>query len=267
MPRYDLLALDLDDTLLRKDLTISARSRDAVRRCRAAGVKVTLSSGRMLQSVEPFAAQLGLSVAVVCYNGAMVAELPLRKILAHHPVPAAEAARLIGELRRLGQHINLYVNDQLYVERFTKEADAYCTRNGVNAVVSPLDQLLDTDPTKVLAMGPPDELDRLAPLLAAAFPRLHVTKSRPDYLEFMLAGVDKSMGLADVARHYDVRQERVLAVGDGPNDVEMLRYAGFGVAVGNAPEQVRNAADLIAPSNEEDGVAWVIEQIVLRDDG
>jgi Cof subfamily protein (haloacid dehalogenase superfamily) len=263
MPRYDLLALDLDDTLLRKDLSISPRCLEAVRRCRAAGVRVTLSSGRMLRSVEPFAAKLGLEVAVISYNGALIAELPSRRVMAHHPVPAAEAEQVIDELRRARLHVNVYVDDQLYVEQLTDEARAYCARNGVEPVERPFHELPAARMTKVLAIGPPHELTRLAPIFAASHPGLHVTKSRPEYLEFMPAGINKGLGLADVAGFYGIERQRVAAVGDGPNDVEMLEYAGLGVAVANAPARVRAAADMVAPSNEEDGVAWVIDNVVL----
>lgn len=264
MPDYDLLALDIDDTLLRSDFTISRANRKALQRCREAGVIVTLATGRMLQSVLPFARELEIMGAVVAYNGAMVAEAPSGQVLEHTPVPLGRARLLIDELRACRLHVNVYINDRLFIEKQTPEAIDYCRVSGVTARVAPFSEVLQAEPTKVVAIAPPERLDELQPSLAQTFGDLHVTRSKPHYLEFMLAGVTKGLGLQAAARHHGIPRSRVAAVGDAPNDIEMIAWAGLGVAVGNASQKVQGAARVVAPGNDEDGVAWVVDHFVLR---
>lgn len=264
MPDYDLIALDIDDTLLRSDFTVSPANRDALRRCREAGVAVTLATGRMLQSVLTFARELEIVGAVVAYNGAMVAEAPSGRVLEHTPLPLDRARLLINQLRTCQLHINVYINDQLFIEKQTPEAADYCRVCGVQARVIPFAEILQNAPTKVVAIGAPERLDGLQPSLARSFGDLHVTRSKPHYLEFMKAGVTKGFGLQAAARHHGFPRSRVAAVGDAPNDIEMIGWAGLGVAVGNASKEVKKAARVVAPSNDEDGVAWVVDHFVLR---
>lgn len=266
MPFYQLVAMDLDGTLLTRDIKITPRTQKALQDCADAGVKVVFASGRMLNSIQSFADHAPYLSGVIAYNGALIAEWPSKRIVREMSVPSATARRLVADLKKSGVHINIYINDTLYLEEFSEAARNYCKNTAVEPSFAKFDELLyrgEPNPTKILIIGQPEVLDGMAEEYSAGYPELHVTKSRPHFLEFTAFGVNKGTALKELAKLLGVTRERIVAIGDAPNDLDMINYAGLGVAVGNSFEQVKAEADLIAPSNDEDGVAWVIERHIL----
>lgn len=269
MNKYKLLALDLDDTLLDAGLKIPERSRRAVERAREAGVRVTLATGRMFRSSRPYAEQLGINDYLITYQGALVRHSVTGETLFHRPVPLDLAREVIDLVKsQYGYHINIYLDDFLYVAERTRESELYARHSSVPLeAVGDLDRFLrerNEDPTKVLVVAGEQQLDELITHVRPLFgDRLHITKSKPHFLEFSHPDGHKGHALESIARHYGVNREEIIAVGDSYNDVEMLAYAGLGVAVGNARPEVLKQADYVCPSNEECGVADVVEKFIL----
>lgn len=255
-----MLVCDLDRTLVGEDGALRPRTLSALRRARAAGLRVLVATGRMFRSVRPYLIHAGLRDPVICYQGAVVAE-PGGRFLRHEPIPLELAREAIAVLEEGGFHVNCYVDDQLYVARETPEARRYAEFQHIPIhVVGDLGEWLEEPPTKLVTVGEPEALDRLEERLKPRFRgRLYVAKSLPYFLEFASPAVTKGSGLAFVAEHLGFGPADTVAFGDGENDLELLAWAGYGVAVANADERLLALADFVCPPVDEEGVAQVIE--------
>jgi Cof subfamily protein (haloacid dehalogenase superfamily) len=237
------------------------RTREALCRTRATGAHVVIVTGRMFRAVRPYLEQAGLDDFVVCYQGAVVADPTSGDFLLHVPIPLPEARKTIDAVTASGFHLNCYVDDQLYVAEVTPEARRYADFQHLEIhAVGDLRAWLERDPTKLVAVGDPEALDVLEEELKARFAgRLFISKSLPYFLEFAHPNVSKASGLAFVAERDGFGPDETVACGDGENDRELLDWAGFGVAVANAHEDVLARADLVVPSVQEQGVAALLE--------
>ena len=218
-----------------------------------------IATGRMFRSVKRYLDELKLDGLVVCYQGAVVADASGR-LLRHVPIPLELAREAIAAVA--GRfHLNCYVGDELYVEDVTAEARAYADFQHLPIhSVGDLLAWLDEPPTKLVAVGEPSVLDELERELKGRFgARLYISKSLPHFLELAAPEVTKASGFALVAQELGVPLERVVALGDGENDVELLESVGFAVAVENAHERVLAVADFVCPPAAEEGVAQVLE--------
>ena len=237
------------------------RTRAALAAVRDAGAHVIVVTGRMFRAVRPYLEQASLDDPVVCYQGAVVADPASGDFLLHVPIPLADARDAMEAVLDAGFHLNAYVDDELYVAEVNAEARRYSEFQHipVNAV-GDLRTWLERDPTKLVAVGDPDELTALEAELKPRFAgRLFISKSLPYFLEFAHPDVSKGSGLAFVADRLGFRSEGAVAAGDGENDRELLDWAGFGVAVANAHPDVLARADLVVPPVEEEGVADLLE--------
>jgi HAD superfamily hydrolase (TIGR01484 family) len=198
---------------------------------------VIVVTGRMFRSVRPYLEAAGLDDPVVCYQGAVVADPVSGRFLRHEPIPLELAREAIAasEAYASFQHLEVHA-------------------------VGPLLDWLQEPPTKLVAVGDPVELDALEARLVAQFDgRMYISKSLPYFLEFASPDVTKASGLAFVAEHLGFSQARTVGFGDGENDVPLLEWTGYAVAVENAHDRVLAVADFVCPSVDEEGVAQVIE--------
>jgi Cof subfamily protein (haloacid dehalogenase superfamily) len=227
---------------------------------------VIVVTGRMFRSVLPYVRRAELDDPVVCYQGAVVAEPISGRWLRHIPIPIELARETIAAVQDEGYPLNCYVDDELYVAEVTPAARAYAdfqhlTLNAVGDLLA----WLEAPPTKLVAVGDPGELDGLETRMKARFDgRLYISKSLPYFLEFASPEVTKAAGLDFVAEHLGFARERTVAFGDGENDVELVDWAGYGIAVANAHDRVLAVADLVCPRVDEEGVAQVIEAYLRR---
>jgi Cof subfamily protein (haloacid dehalogenase superfamily) len=221
---------------------------------------VVVVTGRMFRSVRRYVEQAELVDPVVCYQGAVVAE-PSGRFLRHEPIPLELAREAIGAVEAEGYGLNCYVGDELYVASETPEARRYAEFQHLPIhTVGPLLDWLEEPPTKLVTIGDPEALDGLEARLKAHFDgRLYISKSLPYFLEFASPDVTKGSGMAFVARHVGFAPERTVAFGDGENDVELLDWAAYGVAVEAAHPRLLAVAYWTCPPAEEEGVARVIE--------
>ena len=240
------------------------RTEAAIRAARAAGIRVIVATGRMFVSVRPYVLQAGIDDPVVCYQGAVVAEPETGRWLRHEPIPVSLGREAVEAIVAEGFHVNVYVGDELFVGRVTPEARAYADFQGlVIHEVGDLAGWLEEPPTKVVSVGEPELLDGLEARLKEQFAgRLYISKSLPFFLEIASPKVTKGSGLQFVADHLGFAAEKTVAFGDGENDIELLEWAGFGIAVGNAHERLLELADYVCPPVTEEGVAQVIEAVL-----
>jgi Cof subfamily protein (haloacid dehalogenase superfamily) len=247
--------------LIGEDAVLRPRTRAAIARTLGAGIHVVLVTGRMFQSVRRYALEAGIEDPVVCYQGAVVAEPISGRWLRHVPIPLELARETIAALNEEGVGLNCYVDDELYVAEVTPDARRYADFQDLELhPVGALLDWLDRPPTKLVVIGDPEPLDRLKQRMLDRFEgRLYISKSLPYFLEFASPDVTKAAGLEFLAERLGFERENTIAFGDGENDIELVDWAGYGVAVENAHDLVKEVADFVCPSVDEEGVAQVLE--------
>jgi len=262
---YKMLCLDLDDTLLERDLTIPPQVQTALRELTADGVLVTLATGRMFPSAARYARLLGLSAPLVVYNGAVVRAVDSKPLFTRS-LPVELLRRLAAFCRQKNWYLQLYNDDIIVVDTCVEEtridpdlAVAGCREVG-DLTLAPL----DPSPKAMTAGDPSVMAERLTLLRQAFGEELSIAASKPYLLEMMMKGVTKAQSLALLAQHHGIDVSEAVAVGDSSNDAEMIRWAGVGCCVDNGKEAVKEMADMILPAQAEEGVAWFLENYVLR---
>ena len=268
MPNINLVAIDLDGTLLDNDRKISPRAKDAIQRVRQEGVEVTLATGRMFASAKPFADELGLNLPLITYQGALVKISGTGEVLYERSVPARDARQVIELTRQRGYPLNFYLDNFVFVENLTPQAKDYASRYNVTVQeIGDLSRIVDLEPIKLLVTDEDEEeLGVFEMECRRVFgSRLHITKSMPQYLEFMHPEATKARGLEAVAKYMGITPREIMVIGDSYNDLEMLEYAGLAVVMGNAREEIKEAGDYITRANDDDGVAEALEKIILQE--
>jgi Cof subfamily protein (haloacid dehalogenase superfamily) len=266
-----LVALDIDGTLIGDDLTIGPDTVKAVRAAQARGVVVTLVTGRMVSSAMRFARELGIDAPIVGYQGGLIRAMPapgsdrLGRLLVHTPLPAAAARDIVVWTREHGLDPHLNHLERFILRADDPNADDYSAFMGARAeLVADLVDSLNHPVTKILAVGEPPLPTELAPLARERFRGVaDVTISHPRFLEFVAPGVSKGRAIRWLARRLSVPLGATLAIGDQWNDIEMLAEVGHGAAMPTAPGGVKAAARYIAPPLADEGVARMIEALVL----
>ena len=266
MTKIRLIAVDLDGTMLSRESTITRRVKNAVAAVRAAGVYFTVSTGRMFSAAAHFARELDIDLPLITYQGALVKNSLSGEVLRYRPLPQVYARELITRVQQLGYHMNGYLEDRLLVERDDELGRRYAANNGVEmVVVGDFNEYFQDDPTKLVVIAEEQQVTRLLAELAPAYQgKVHLSKSLPGYLEFSHLQATKGDALAYLARYFGVRKEEVMAIGDSYNDMEMLQYAGVGVAVANARDDLKRIADYVTSQSYGDGVVEALEQYVLH---
>lgn len=221
-------------------------------------------TGRMFRSVRPYLDRAGIEEPVVCYQGAAVVEPGSGRFLLHEPIPLEAAREAIAAVEAEGHPLNCYVGDQLYVAEDTHWSRAYADFQDIPVTaVGPLLDWLTEPPTKLVAVGDPDELDALKLRLRKRFGgALYISKSLPQFLELASPLVSKGSGIAFVAARLGFSAAGTVAFGDGENDAELLAWAGYAVAVGNAHPALAALADWTCTGPDVEGVAQVIEALL-----
>jgi Cof subfamily protein (haloacid dehalogenase superfamily) len=255
-----VVATDFDRTLVWEDGVLHPRTLRALARARDAGLHVVVVTGRMYQSVHRALEPAGLRDPVICYQGAAVVA-PDGEWLRHEPIELALAKEAIAAVEDEGYGPNVYVGDELYVARLTAEAREYAEFQHLEIhEVGDLQTWLADAPTKLVCVGDPVALDGLEVRMKARFgARMYISKSLPFFLEFAAPGVTKGAGLDFLSERMGFTPAQTIAFGDGENDVELVAWAGYGVAVENAHDRVKAVADWICPSAADEGVAAVLE--------
>ena len=258
-----LIATDMDDTLLDASSSLTPRTLSALQQAISAGAMLSLSSGRMPESMLPFAEGIGVNAPMILFNGALIYDHRTDEILYSNPIPAETALAVAKMIESMGIYLQIYPGKGYYCHRRCEHTDRYeasirvpCTELGV-----PVSQWMTGGMIKMLAIATPEVIDSLQAKLRAAFPiGVNFMKSKAHYLEIVAEGVDKGSAIKVLAEKLNLSTDEIMAFGDGQNDATMLAAAGLGVAMENAVPECKAAAKRIAPRSTEDGVAQVIEE-------
>ncbi len=287
-PRFDILALDIDGTLLTTDKRLQERDAKAVRAASDAGVRVVLATARPPRSTRPILEALGLlhePTVTINYNGALVWRHESSSRgghLEHLPLEPGLTRDAVRAARKLDPKVLVWIEilDRWYTDNAVPdfgpehlhETEGTLIGTETSKTFAPdevghLDAFLRVPATKVMFLAPPSRLTPVRDAVEARFAReglLACKVSDAHLFSICHANADKSLALRQVAHRLGVPRERVLAVGDAPNDAEMLRWAGRGLAVANAWAEARDAADVVLDrTNDESAVAEVIERELL----
>jgi len=261
------VAIDLDDTLLDSGLKIADNCLRAISEVQQRGILVTLATGRMYRSALPYARQIKVDIPLITYQGGLVKNSRSQEVIYYRPLPSAPAAEVVRFFRSKRVHYHSYLEDQLMMETLTEEGLYYESLSGIKAVM--VDDLVTVagsgDAMKIMAVTEDRKLllSMERELKDRYGEKLNITRSKPFFLEVMAREANKADALRVVASHYHVSRAEVMAIGDSYNDLEMLEWAGVGVAMGNAWEAVKEAADFVTRSNDEDGVAEALRKYIL----
>jgi Cof subfamily protein (haloacid dehalogenase superfamily) len=268
-PSIRLLALDLDDTLLRSDLTISFRTRSALKKAENAGIVVVLATGRIPAAMDKFTRQLGLHKRpgyLICNNGTIIQESHTGKVVFETYLPVNSALIAYDLANAEGFPVQIYEGDVMYVSRRNEFGDYDQKVTGLRQVV-PEDfrAKVAEGCYKLLIPGDPMILQPLENLFRSYIgDEVTLFTSKPYFLEILPPGIDKGFALAKVAEITGIKREEVMAVGDSMNDEAMIRWAGYGVAMLNGDDRLKAAASLVTDkTNDDDGLAGLVERYLL----
>lgn len=272
----DLVILDLDGTILneKSDTGFSPAVREAVAQVQAAGIPVTIATGRTLDYVRQRAPLLNITQPVVTTQGAVIGDPQNGHILAESPLPL-ESARRVARWADCSQRVVVfYFNDEnghsrIYQNREIWDPAIYDHWFGTPRHLQPkfAQMLAAADahpPIKFIVVNDPSHEADLTPVLQEHFgANLHISRTHSSLVEGTAAGVDKGQGVLRLLQLLDIAPGRTLAIGDNENDIPMLEVVGLGVAMGQAVQKVRAVADWVAPTIDEDGVAVALQKFVL----
>ena len=268
---FDLGAFDLDGTLLSRELEISDRTTGALRRLRERGMRLVVATGRRYESAREHAGKLGFSAEdpIICYGGSMIRRMNGETLL-HRTMSRSDAAEALEWAEERGLAVRVFLDDAIVVSAGAPEVFAHVRASGepdILTVESPATWLREweegEEPTKVVFVDKPEDIDRWLEEARAAFAgRLFVTRSLPHYVEISTPDGTKSNALRFLCERWGIEPSRTLAFGDADNDIDMLRFAGRGVAVGGMNDEVRTAADAVTSPVHEDGVALYVEELL-----
>jgi Cof subfamily protein (haloacid dehalogenase superfamily) len=263
---FDMVALDIDGTLLRADKRLSMKVVNAVKCVRSMGVRVILATARPPRSVKEIHGILGLDTLVINYNGALIYNFVTKKTMMHWNMEPELALEIIKFARKLFPKVVVNVEnlDRGYTDRVDDKLKTETSKTFAPDGIGPIESFLTGPVTKVMFMADESLMEDIRREIDAKYgKKVSFPASDPHLLQMMNKDADKAIALKWVADYYKVRSDRVIAMGDAPNDVGMLKWAGLGVAMGNGWIEAKDAADIVVPPNDEDGVAYALKRYII----
>lgn len=258
-----LIAVDLDGTLLRSDKTISERTVEALRQVRGRGFTVVPVTARPPRFLRKLALDREIFDVAICCNGALVYDVPGETIIEHRALEPADALRIVTLLRETLPELCFAAELGL---RYGWDSRYACLPGALldpDGIVAEVDSLLTEPVTKLIARHPSLAFDLLLDSARSlALGECEITHSSTEFIEISRRGVDKAAALIDFTARLGLSPAEVIAFGDMPNDLPMLRWAGHSIAVANAHPDVLSTVDAVTASNDEDGVAVMLEQLL-----
>jgi Cof subfamily protein (haloacid dehalogenase superfamily) len=267
---FDLGAFDLDGTVLRRNLKITQATVTALQRLRERGMRLVVATGRRFEEAREHAGRLGFADRdpLICYGGSMVRRMNGETLL-HRTLPGSLGVEVLEWAAARELHARIFLDGRIISSPNTPAALDHLRRSarryaepGIYVVDSPADWLRESqkEPTKLVIVDRPNDIRGWLGQAQTAFAgQLFVTRSLPHYVEIGSLQGTKASALGFLCERWGIAPERVLAFGDADNDIDMLRFAGHGVAVGGMTGEVREAADRVVPGVDEDGVARYVE--------
>lgn len=268
--KYKVLAVDFDGTLLRSDRTVSVETINALKRYKDCGGKVVLCTGRIFNSIKPEAEKLGLSGEIYCYQGSALYDIESGARRAHIPVPPKHVKDICTFFEDKDIYFQTYVDDVIFCKKFTEEGNYYYEnfcKGARFATNVPLSTYFEKHPdckaTKILAIVDDERIEGLIEEILDKFGHVVTAfRSEKGFLEVISSRSGKGNALLTYCKQCGVDVKDAVAIGDSMNDIPMIKNAGLGIAMGNARDAIKEVADYVCDTNDNDGVAKVIDMII-----
>lgn len=265
---YKLVAIDMDGTLLRNDKSISKETKEVIKEARKKGVKVVLATGRPVDGVKRYLEELDLwhdNEYVLTFNGAIIKEIGQDKVICRDTLKGADLLKLYEISKNVGLNIHAFSKEGCITPVMNEYTELEGKINGINVYETSYDNIdPEEEIIKIMMIDKPEILEEgIKKLPKEIYEKYTVVRSAPYFLEFLSKTCNKGEGVKSLAESLGIKREEVIAIGDAGNDIHMIEYAGLGVAMENAFDEVKKKANFITKSNEENGVAWVFEKFIL----
>jgi len=260
-----MIATDIDGTIYSVNNGFSPNLRACIKKLSENGVKVVLVTGRMHSSAMHVAKELGLDTPVISYQGGLIKNTD-GTTLYRENLPSEYAKVIIRWARENNIHINLYIDDKLYVEKDNEIIKSYTKDKYIDYTVCSFDNLKIENVNKILAIDVNDaeKVTCWVTELRAKYPELYVVKSTPYYCEIGSPKAKKSCGVEFLCKYWNYSKDEVLTIGDQNNDIDLVKAGGIGVAMGNATQELKKCADYITDTVDNDGFVKAVEKFVFE---
>ncbi|MGV3042246.1 Cof-type HAD-IIB family hydrolase [Staphylococcus rostri] len=263
----DLIIFDMDDTLLTSENRVSQATKDYLLKVQQLGYKLTLASGRPTEGMLAVAKELELDrygSYIMSYNGGQTIDVANQAVIAKQSVTKADFDRIVDFCRQHDMMVLTYYEGQIVCEGSHKYMNVESQLTGMPMIqVEDIKAFVKTDVPKAMAVDDEDKIAHMFATEAMQFTdELAVTISKPFFLEFMSKGVSKGAAIRRLAEQRHLSVENMIAFGDSANDLDMIETVGTGVAMGNALEIVKEKADFVTKSHDEDGIPFILERLL-----
>lgn len=265
---YKMIVLDIDGTLTNSKKEITPRTKDILKKAQDQGIILTLASGRPIIGLRKFSHELELDShhgLLIAYNGGRVVDAQTDQLLYEKLIPLNQAITLLKHFEQFP--VNPMVTDDSYL--YVPDINGYKVdyEKSINGLpvkeVGCLSKVLNFSPVKILLSAPDDILSSIMDEIRRPYEEEYsFINSEPFFLECNMKGISKGSSLARICNQMQIKPEEVIAFGDAPNDLSAIKFAGLGVAMGNACQELKEIADEITLTNNEDGVAAVLEKCI-----
>lgn len=261
---FKMVAVDLDGTLLNSEHQLSSRAIASIQKIANAGLIILLATGRMTSALKKHWEKLGIPGLVVSHNGALVKDVKSGEIFHHETVNANVVAKILEVSEATVVHFNF--DDRIYLRVANSYSDRYSQELQVPLTYTDSFKQLEANPTTVLLIDTFDVLQQILVAVRHQFPGQFDYVLAPWYgdvwrLQFLAANTSKGKGVLQVAKRLGIKPAEIISFGDNYNDMEMIQSTGLGIAMANAVPELKQAADFVTLSNQEDGVAYVLEAL------
>lgn len=261
---YKLIAIDMDGTLITSDKKITERSRKALLDAEKAGAYVVLATGRMAANVKVLASDLGLHSPVICGGGSQVVDKDYNLIHTCYIEPEI-TKQVLDYCKENGLYCQVFDGPNYIFQKYMPQTDIYRDISGLNPVEDPdLYNKEEINTAKVLIIEDAEKLVKIQAELKEKFPMLNIGRSRPTFLELNNPKGNKGVALKVLSEKLGLKPEELIAIGDNQIDAPMIEFAGLGVAVGNALDEIKEIAQYVSADNDHEGVTEVIEKFILN---
>ena len=265
--KIKMVATDIDGTILKWDFGFTPEVKECIKKLSAGGVKVVLVTGRMHKAATFLADELGLTTPIVSYQGGMIKENKENgEVFYRKDLDSERAKEIIKWAKENNIHINLYMDDVLYVEQDSETIRKYTDARFIDYHICKFDKLKIQNVNKILAIdfNDADRVTGWVRDLGKMFPDLYTVKSTPYFCEIANKEATKGNAVKFLQNLWGIKQEEILAIGDQDNDIELLKAGGIKIAMGNSTPALRECADYVTDTVDNDGWATAVEHFCLE---
>lgn len=256
--------MDMDGTLLKSNHTISPKLKEKLYELSQNNVKVCIATGRTFTASKPYIDMIEVvKEPTIHYNGSMIVNPITGEILYEKYLDIDDVKKIVKISREKNVHLNLYNNDEMYIENESAEGKRYAKNVGINYTVINFDDFIGKTSTKGLFIGEHEKLVEIKKYLEKEIPELNFVFSQPTYLEVLNKNANKGIAVLEMLKRFGISTEETMAFGDQWNDLEMLKTVKYGFLMGNATEDLKKEfpRDRITLTNDEDGILEILNKI------